>query len=164
MTFLPLNNQWFPFWYLRPLVHHLDASTTSRCRWLDDPFTISMAVSRPQTMQLLQIGRYDECSWHKAEFLFPMLHHLCLQITPNSIFTTDLKWSGYMIDFLIRSNGFEAWTFHMFAPNAHPIVGFWNENENWVTKEMRRIYVECELKRICFKNIYIDRFEDNLFD
>lgn len=61
---------------------------------------------------------------HEVELLLAMFRHLRLQITPDTIFATDLERTRKMIHFLVRTDCFEAGTLHVFTPNAHPVVGF----------------------------------------
>lgn len=121
---LPLHNQRFPFRNLRPTIDHLNAAATGGRRRLDDPFNVALAVPWPNATQLLQVVRYHISAWHKTKFLFTMSGHHRLQISPNSIFTSNLESARYVIDLLIGSNRFEAGSFHVFTPNAHPVIGF----------------------------------------
>lgn len=125
-----LYNQGFSLRDLRPFIHHFDARASRRCRRLDNPFGILLLVARPKAFESFQVLRQNVSVRHKTEFLLAVPRHLYLQITPNAIFTTDLESAGNMIHFLVWTQRTETRTFHVFAPNAHPVICLcgW---ENW---------------------------------
>lgn len=90
--------------------------------YLDDPFGIFLFVARPEALESLQILRQNVGVRHEAELFLAIARHLCLQIAPNAILATDLESAGNMIHFLVWAQGAEARTFHVFAPNAHPVI------------------------------------------
>lgn len=126
---IALHNQRLPFRYLRPSVDHPNAGASRWCWRLDDPLGVVLTVARPNYAQLFQIVGQNVGARHETELFFAMSHHLRFEIAPQTIFATDLERSGYVVDFLIRAQRFEARTFHMFAPDAHPVVGVWPKDE-----------------------------------
>lgn len=119
---LPLNNERFALWNLRPAVDDSNASATCRCRRFDDPLCILLTIFMPRLSQHVEIRWNDEGSWHEPELFLSVSRHQRLQVAPASILSSDLKASWQVIKLLVRMKCLKAWRLHVLPPRSHPVV------------------------------------------